>query len=127
MSAENILIVDDQPHVVRVIRMTLERKGYSVDSALNGAQALEKLSAAHYDVLITDFDMPQMNGRELCDELRSRSAGVSPLTFVISGSTEPSLLEWAGKTERTFFLEKPLSLKSLTALIEEHLDKGMLA
>lgn len=127
MSAESVLVVDDQPHVIRVIRLALERKGYRVDSALNGSQALDKLSAADYDVLITDIDMPQMNGRELCDELHARGAGAPPLTFVVSGSTEPDLQDWAASHARTFCLEKPLSLKSLMALLEEHLHSGALA
>ncbi len=122
MSAHRILVVDDQPHVVRVIRMALARKGYDVEIAADGQEALEKYQATPFDVVITDIDMPRMSGRELCDAIHASSGARPRLTFVVSGSTDPDLTEWAESLERTYFLEKPVSLKHLTTMLSEHLS-----
>ena len=106
MSAHRILVVDDQPHVVRVIRMALTRKGYVVETAADGQEALEKYQASPFDVLITDIDMPRMNGRELCDAIHAGPTDEPRLTFVVSGSTDPELTEWAESLGQTYFLEK---------------------
>ncbi len=126
MRAPRILVVDDQPHAIRVIRLALERKGYQVDSAGDGECALAKLGASSYDVLITDIDMPRMSGRRLCDALHERNPGHTPLTFVVTGGTDPELRDWAAALTRTRFLEKPLSLKHLTGLLEEHFARETL-
>jgi CheY-like chemotaxis protein len=122
MSAYRVLVVDDQPHVVRVIRMALARKGYVVETAADGQQALEKFQESPFDVLITDIDMPRMTGQELCDAIHAGPRQAPRLTFVVSGSTDPDLTEWAEGLGQTYFLEKPMSLKHLTSLLAEHLD-----
>lgn len=126
MTQRRILVVDDQPHVIRVIRLALERRGYLVDSASDGLQALEKLDASAYDVLITDIDMPKLNGQAMCDEMHARACGPTPLTFVVTGGTDPELRNWAADKAHTRFLEKPLSLKHLTGMLDEHFAAGAL-
>lgn len=115
-----ILLVDDEPHVIRVIKLALDRKGYQVDVARNGEQALEKLHAQTYDVLITDYQMPRMDGQRLCQALHDEIAGPKPLTLIITAKTDSELREWAEQSADTEFLEKPLSLRRLTARLEGH-------
>lgn len=124
MSTPRILVVDDQPHVVRVIRMALERKGFRVDVAADGLAALEKFEAEPFDVLITDIDMPRLNGRDLCAAVHTGAGDTPPLTFIVTGGTDPELVEWAEGMPRTHFLEKPLSLKHLTSLLDDLLGAG---
>ena len=61
-----ILIADDEPHVLRVLKMSLEKEGYAVDVCANGMEAVAKLREEEPDILITDIQMPQMSGEELC-------------------------------------------------------------
>ncbi len=118
-----VLVVDDQPHVVRVIRMALERRGYQVEVAADGQAALEKFRGAPFDVLITDIDMPRMDGRALCDAVQeAAAAGEAPFTVIVTGGTDPDVREWAEGLERTHFLEKPLSIKHISALLCEHFE-----
>ncbi len=117
-----ILLVDDEPHVVRVIKLALDRKGYSVDVARNGEEALGKLRARPYDVLITDFLMPRMDGQELCEALHANGPIPKPLTLVVTGKTDVTLRAWAEQLPSTEFLEKPLSLRHLTARLESYFD-----
>lgn len=113
-----ILVVDDQPHIVRVIRLSLERSGYAVDAAGNGAEALVRLAEQSYDVLITDIEMPVMDGLELCETMHTRVSGRKPITFIVTAKTDAALRERAQALSDTEFLEKPLSLRQLTAKLE---------
>lgn len=66
-----VLIVDDEPDVRFILCHILEKEGYEVDVAINGAAALECVKEAHPDLVITDFMMPVMDGNELVERLRS--------------------------------------------------------
>src|SRR5579872_3565795 len=66
-----ILAVDDQEHIVRLVQITLERVGYSVRTAPDGAQALQQVQADPPDLVICDVMMPRMNGFEVVRRLRS--------------------------------------------------------
>lgn len=67
---KSILIVDDAVVVRQLLGMTLKGAGYSVIEAVNGKDALERLSTAEVDMIISDLNMPQMNGIEFIREAR---------------------------------------------------------
>lgn len=66
-----ILIVDDEVHVVGALRRLLRREGFSIEVALNGEEAIEKLASFPADVVISDFRMRGMNGLELLGQVVS--------------------------------------------------------
>ncbi|GAB4459677.1 MAG: hypothetical protein OHK0029_22550 [Armatimonadaceae bacterium] len=65
-----ILAVDDEPNIVRLIQVNLERQGYQVETANNGAQALAKIRENRPDLLVSDVMMPEMDGFELLSTIR---------------------------------------------------------
>ena len=65
-----ILVTDDEPNIVRLIQVNLERQGFQVETANNGAQALEKIRANRPDLLVSDVMMPEMDGFELLSNIR---------------------------------------------------------
>ncbi len=65
-----ILAVDDEPNIVRLIQVNLERDGYTVETASNGAQALAKIRQSRPDLLVSDVMMPEMDGFELLANIR---------------------------------------------------------
>jgi two-component system KDP operon response regulator KdpE len=73
MSAGRILIVDDDPQIRRVMRVTLTDKGYEVDDAKTGEAALEKIRDARFDLVLLDMNMPGMGGLETCRAIRAQS------------------------------------------------------
>jgi len=73
MSAGRILIVDDDPQIRRVMRVTLTGQGYEVDDAKEGETALEKLRDERFDLVLLDMNMPGMGGLETCRAIRSQS------------------------------------------------------
>ncbi|XID94662.1 response regulator transcription factor [Paenibacillaceae bacterium WGS1546] len=66
----NILVVDDDPHIRELVELFLAREGFDVLSASNGSEALRLLERTHADLAVLDVMMPQMDGWELCRELR---------------------------------------------------------
>ena len=77
--AEKILVVDDEEIIRDSISFVLEKEGYIVEKANNGAVAYDKASTTSYDLVITDIEMPEMRGTELLEKITQRS----PETFVI--------------------------------------------
>lgn len=112
--------MDDQPHIVRVIRLSLEARGYIVEVAANGEQALDKLREQLYDVLITDIEMPRLDGRTLCEIMHRELDGERPLTLIVTARSEVGLYEWIRSLPDTELLEKPLSLRRLNARLDQH-------
>jgi len=65
-----VLVVDDEINIVRLIQVNLERQGYQVETANNGAQALAKIKESRPDLLVSDVMMPEMDGFELLRHVR---------------------------------------------------------
>lgn len=110
---KHILIADDQPHVIRVLKLTLEREGYEIDSVGNGAAALERIRQRAPDVLITDIQMPLMSGHELCCAIRAEFPQRTFPIFVMTSMTERDNWRWSSEIGNTRLLEKPLSPRNL--------------
>ena len=68
--SKKIMVVDDSPTILQVLSFTLEDAGFEVIEASNGQDALDKLSGLSLDMLITDLNMPKMDGIELVREVR---------------------------------------------------------
>jgi len=116
---KRVLLVDDQPHILRVVKRALDGKGYSVDVARNGVSAFEKLQQADYDVLITDQQMPQMSGTELCERMHAELPPPHPFTLLITASTASELRDWVQRHIGVELLEKPISLRELGQRLED--------
>jgi DNA-binding response OmpR family regulator len=69
--AKKIMIVDDEPNLVELVRAILESENFEVITAYNGQEALEKLETVKPDLIIIDMMMPGMSGRELCEKIRA--------------------------------------------------------
>ena len=115
MNKRTILLVDDEPHVIRVLRLMLEREGYEVASANDGSEALEKMAAGRPDVMFSDIQMAGMDGRELCRTTRARYPDERFPIFVMTSMTASSEREWVRELANVDFLEKPLSPRQLIA------------
>jgi two-component system KDP operon response regulator KdpE len=73
MSEGRILVVDDDPQIRRVMRVTLIGQHYEVDDATTGEAALDKLRESRFDLVLLDLNMPGMGGLEACREIRAQS------------------------------------------------------
>ena len=113
-----ILIADDEPHVLRVLKLSLEKEGYAVETCSNGKEALQRLEQSHPEILITDIQMPLMTGEELCKHINQHMPERKFLIFVLTSRTEIEHREWSRDIPNLLFLEKPVSIRNLLDKIE---------
>ena len=120
MSAGKILVVDDDPQIRRVMRVTLTGQGYEVDDARNGDAALEKLREQRFDLVLLDMNMPGLGGLEACRAIRSQSdAAVIMLTVRDSDEDKVAALD-AGADD---YVTKPYNAPELLARIRAALRR----
>ena len=116
---KDILLVDDEATVRRVLKVALEKAGFVVDTAANGEQALEALRVKAPDALITDIEMPRMDGRTLCEKVHAELPERSFPIFVVTSLTEREHRSWSEAIDNLFFLEKPISVRKLLGALDE--------
>ena len=120
MSAGRILVVDDDPQIRRVMRVTLTGQGYEVDDAKNGEAALEKLRDSRFDLVLLDMNMPGIGGLETCRAIRGQSdIGIIMLTVRDSEPDKVEALD-AGADD---YITKPFNAPELLARIRAALRR----
>jgi two-component system, OmpR family, response regulator len=113
-----VLIVDDDPHIRAVVRFALEREGFAVSEAADGAAGLAAFRAGTSDLLILDVTMPELNGTELCRLIRRESD--VPVIFLSSRDEEIDRvlgLELGADD----YVTKPFSPRELVARVRSRL------
>jgi CheY-like chemotaxis protein len=118
---KSILLVDDEPMTLRVIRQALEKDGLQVDTAFDGKDALEKITASQPDILITDINMPRMTGKELCLQIQESMPDRHFPIYVLTSLTAIEHRQWSKTISDLKFVEKPISLRKLRGAIQEYL------
>jgi PAS domain S-box-containing protein len=119
---ETILLVEDEPSILRMTRMMLKRKGYTVLSAATPTEAVEK--ATHHsgpiDMLMTDVVMPEMNGRDLAGQITDLYPDIRLL--FMSGYTSNVIAHHGVLDDGVAFIQKPFSMVDLAEKVREILD-----
>jgi two-component system, OmpR family, KDP operon response regulator KdpE len=116
-----VLLVDDEPQIVRALRVVLAARGYDVRSAGNGETALEMLAAAETDVVVLDLGLPGIDGVEVLKRLRTFSDVPVIVLSVREGQTDKVAALDAGADD---FLTKPFGMEELLARIRAALRRG---
>lgn len=111
----SVLVVDDDPIIVKLLSMNLESHGYSVLTARNGKEGLEKALGETPDIILLDIMMPVMDGLEMLAELRKTSE--IPV-IIISAFGSPEKVETARKLGIECFLNKPFEVTVLVEMLE---------
>jgi PAS domain S-box-containing protein len=119
---ETILLVEDEPSILRMTRMMLERKGYTVLTAASPSEAVEKAKnhSGSIDLLMTDVVMPEMNGRDLAEEITSLYPGIRLL--FMSGYTSNVIAHHGILDEGVAFIQKPFSMADMAEKVRKVLD-----
>lgn len=120
MTAANILVVDDEPQIRRVLRSTLTSSGYVITEAKTGEEALESLRKERPDLVLLDMNMPGLGGVETCREIRRASdAPIIMLTVRTSERDKVAALD-AGADD---YVVKPFGIEELLARIRAALRR----
>jgi DNA-binding NtrC family response regulator len=117
----NILVVDDEPSIRKVLKAILEEKGHNVETAENGKEAIRKSKTRFYNLALIDIRLPDMKGVELLTKMKETTPKMAKI--MITGY--PSLqnaVEALNKGADAYII-KPLNIDKTLATIEEHLEK----
>src|SRR5438132_7686082 len=109
-----VLLCDDEMHILRAAEIKLSRSGYQVQCAADGQEALESIQKNLPDILVTDLQMPRMDGIELCRRLRENPATRRlPILMLTAKGFEQSHLELVAKYDVIATMAKPFSPREL--------------
>ena len=120
MNAANILVVDDEPQIRRVLRSTLTTRGYVITEAKTGEEALESLRKERPDLILLDVNMPGMGGMEACREIRRGSDTPIIMLTVRNAERDKVAALDAGADD---YVVKPFGIEELLARIRAALRR----
>ncbi|MBA4373452.1 MAG: sigma-54-dependent Fis family transcriptional regulator [Thermodesulfovibrio sp.] len=121
----NVLVVDDEEPIRRLLKKELSRKGFSVETASDGHEALARLKDQVFDVILLDIMMPGMDGIELMKKLHRDPA--SPVIIVLTGRATVETAVDAMKHGAYDYLAKPYKLDELVIIINRAYEYGRLS
>jgi two-component system KDP operon response regulator KdpE len=120
MNSATILVVDDESQIRRVMRTALSSHGYTIVEARNGEEALRKVRAEHLDLIILDLNMPDLDGIEVCREIRVTSNLPIIMLTVRSAEKDKVRALDAGADD---YVVKPFGIEELLARIRAALRR----
>jgi two-component system, OmpR family, KDP operon response regulator KdpE len=115
-----VLIVDDEPQIIRVLKTALSTQGYAIRTSLNGLDGLIAFREWNPDVVITDLSMHEMSGIELCHQIRSTST--TPI-IVLSVRDQEAVKVAALDAGADDYVTKPFSIQELQARVRAQLRR----
>ena len=113
--ARKILLVDDEPLILKGLKYSLEQDGYQTDSAMDGEEALTKFFAGEYDLILLDVMLPKMNGFDVCKALREKGSNVP--VIILTAREEESDKVLGLEIGADDYITKPFSMRELVARV----------
>ena len=120
---KKILTVDDSASVRQMIKMTLSGAGYQVTEAVNGADGLAKAQACTVDLVVTDLNMPIMNGLGLIQELRKLPAYCGVPVIFLTTESDADIKKQAKAAGATGWITKPFQQDQLVSIVKKVLGQ----
>lgn len=114
----SILVVDDSASLRNMVTFTLKQEGYQVVEAGNGQEALTKARGAKFDLVLTDVNMPVMDGITFCAELRKLPAFKFTPVLVLTTESSPEMKQRGKTAGATGWLVKPFNPEKLLSTIK---------
>lgn len=121
----NILIVDDAPHIHRLLTLMLQRINHTTVTADSGSEALKRLETTPVDLMITDLNMPEMSGYTLMEKVRSTEKFRNLPIIMLSATGQEQAPEMAAQKGATGFMSQPVSTWELNRVVSECLSAAM--
>ncbi len=121
MQKHNILVVDDEKNILKVVATTLGKESYAVDTARSSEEAIEKFDSDTHDLIITDLKLPGKGGMELLEYVKSRNPQI-PVIMITAFGTIENAVE-AMRKGAFNYLTKPVNPDELLTVVKEVLEK----
>jgi two-component system alkaline phosphatase synthesis response regulator PhoP len=118
----SILVVEDEENLQEALKLNLELEGYEVGGCLNGSSALDRIHQEHFDLIILDVMLPDMDGIQVCEAIRLQQYNTPILMLSAKGSSADRVLGL--KKGADDYLAKPFNLEELLLRVEKLIRKN---
>ena len=118
-----VLVADDDPSLVRLLRELLEMDGYDVECAYDGQQAIHLARCFHYDLIILDINMPMTNGYRVLEYLRTHPDTTKVPVIIVTGEPSRDVYPKVAGDPRAAYIKKPLEIESLSSVVKHYLKR----
>jgi two-component system copper resistance phosphate regulon response regulator CusR len=122
MENPHILIIEDERRVASFIKKGLEEDGFQVEIAYDGLIGKKMALASRYDLIILDINLPQVNGYEVCKEIRNHNASIPIIMLTALGTMEDKLAGFDSGSDD--YIVKPFEFKELLARVRVFLKRS---
>jgi CheY-like chemotaxis protein len=125
MDKKKILVVDDEPDILKVTSIRLKKLGYNVLTAVDGKEALDTMRSENPDLVLLDLVMPFMNGAEVCEQIKNdKTLKHIPIILFTASGNGAMTAEQIKKIGADDYIIKPFEPEELTGKLEEILAQG---
>ena len=118
-----ILVADDDPYLVRLLKENLELEGYDVTCAYDGMHAIHLSRDRHFDLIILDINMPIANGFKVLEDLRIRPDTAKTPVIIVSAEASRNVYPHVVRDHRASYIKKPLDIESLNSIVKHYLKR----
>jgi len=119
MNPPHILLVDDEPNIVMSLEFLMRKNGYQVGIARNGTEALAALAETPYDLVLLDVMMPDVDGYQVCRQLRQRPDRATTKVIFLSAKSQPTDVQKGYDAGADLYIPKPFSTRQLMQKVRE--------
>ncbi len=119
---KHILLVEDEEHLLKIIQLNLELENYEVTTAITGIEAIKTFRKNNFDLILLDVMLPEMNGFDVCEEIRKEDMQTPILFLTAKGSSENKIQGL--KLGADDYLTKPFNLEELLLRVQILLRRG---
>ena len=116
---KRILVVGDESKICHLIEELLKREGYQVDISFSGTDALQMIKKHNYHMLITDLEMPGIDGLELIQKVKKQNSEIRAI--MITGNSIDDVAVWAVRYGIDNYMKKPFNIIKLKEMIKQTL------
>jgi len=109
----DILVADDEPHIVRALSFIFNKEGFDIDTAINGEEALSKCLSLTPRIAFFDLVMPKMDGIQLCQQIKAENLRQPPYIIILTCKGQDIDKEMCLKAGANDFMTKPFSPKEV--------------
>lgn len=121
MALGTVLVVDDEEQLRSLVRLYLEKEGFRVEEATDGKDALRKTKQRHYDLIVLDVMMPELDGWEVCRKIRQEERNIPVIMLTAKTQIEDKLLGFDMGADD--YISKPFDPRELVARIQSLLRR----
>lgn len=116
-----VLLVEDEEHLLDVIKLNLEMEGYAVTTAVTGKLALEKFDQERFDMVVLDVMLPEMSGFDVCETIRLKNSRI-PILFLTAKNSGQDRIQGL-KIGGDDYLTKPFNLEELLLRVQKLIQR----